>query len=157
MTLALLPIEALPEMLAVLADSEGDTIVNTEEFAAAVWRDMVGMALKAPNVPGILWREDALEQIALQAQTIEAMKARIAELEGAMGAAKSNAESIAKAFGLALFEPGPDEIGRDMSGHINLMGAHGDPDYLKGGASTQTCRHTDLRSRAPRKSRKEAA
>jgi hypothetical protein len=144
------PINPTPEMLAVLSDSEGDTIVDAASFAAGVWRDMLDAA---PKVTGDLWRQDALDQIEMQSQTIEAMKARIAELEGAMGAARDAADSIAKAFGLALFEPSPDEISRDMSGHINLMGAHGDPDYLKGGASAQTCRHTDLRSRAPRKTK----
>lgn len=37
---------------------------------------------------------------------------------------------------------------RDMSGHINLMGALGDPDYMRGQMS---CRHVDLRETKPRK------
>lgn len=42
-----------------------------------------------------------------------------------------------------------DHIGRDMSGHINLMAGHGDTDYLK--KSGQSIRHVDLRSVKPQK------
>ena len=40
----------------------------------------------------------------------------------------------------------PDTFTRDFSGHINLMGAQGDPDYKKGDLN---CRHVDLREKAP--------
>lgn len=95
-----------------------------------------------------LWQADALERIEQQDQTIDAMQARIAELESTLSAAKTSAEAVAKLVGYGLHSPSPDDIARDMCGHINLMGGmHGDPDYLKG---KNTCRHTDLRSRAPR-------
>lgn len=42
-------------------------------------------------------------------------------------------------------------FGRDMCGHINLMAAHGDPDYLK--SNGMSVRHIDLRSNKPRKKR----
>ena len=41
------------------------------------------------------------------------------------------------------------ELARDMAGHINLMAAHGDPDYLK--PNGMSVRHIDLRSSKPRK------
>jgi hypothetical protein len=37
---------------------------------------------------------------------------------------------------------------RGMNTHNNIMGAHGDPDYLKGDLS---CRHVDMRTTKPRK------
>ena len=40
------------------------------------------------------------------------------------------------------------DIGRDISGHINIMHASGDPDYTKG---KQSCRHIDLREKMPKK------
>lgn len=43
------------------------------------------------------------------------------------------------------------DISRDMSGHINLMAGHGDPDYLT--KSGNSIRHVDLREKPPRKAR----
>jgi len=104
-----------------------------------------------------LWQADALERIEQQDQTIDAMQARIAELEGTLNAAKDAAETVAKLVGYGLHSPSPDDLARDMCGHINLMGGmHGDPDYIKGGKSKDTSRHVDLRSNAPRKSKQEA-
>ena len=40
-------------------------------------------------------------------------------------------------------------FGRDYVPHINLMAAHGDPDYLK--ANGMSIRHVDLRTTKPRK------
>lgn len=95
-----------------------------------------------------LWQADALERIEQQDQTIGAMQARIEELESTLIAAKTAAEAVAKLVGHGLHSTSPDDLARDMCGHINLMGGmHGDPDYLKG---KNACRHTDLRSRAPR-------
>ena len=95
-----------------------------------------------------LWQADALERIEQQDQTIDAMQARIEELESTLSAAKTAAEAVAKLVGYGLHSPRPDDLARDMCGHINLMGGlHGDPDYLKG---KNTCRHTDMRSREPR-------
>lgn len=96
-----------------------------------------------------LWQADALERIEQQDQTIAAMNARIDELEGTLSAAKAAAEAVARLVGYGLHSQSPDDLQRDMCGHINLMGGmFGDPDYIKG---KQTCRHVDQRSRAPRK------
>lgn len=40
------------------------------------------------------------------------------------------------------------EFSRDLTGHINLMAGHGDPDYLK--ADGKSVRHVDLRQAKPR-------
>jgi hypothetical protein len=45
------------------------------------------------------------------------------------------------------------EIGRDMVGHINIMGGHGDPDYLN--KAGQSIRHIDLREKPPRKKKSD--
>ena len=70
-------------------------------------------------------------------------------LEGALGAAKEAIEAALAAVNKPLCPP--IELGRDMCGHINLMAAHGDPDYLK--ANGMSVRHIDLRSNKPRKKR----
>jgi hypothetical protein len=44
----------------------------------------------------------------------------------------------------------PEIFSRDFAPFINLMGGHGDPDYLKGDMS---CRHVDLRQKAPKKTK----
>jgi hypothetical protein len=104
-----------------------------------------------------LWQSDALERMSQQNQTIEAMQERVRELEATLTAAKVAAEAVAKLVGYGLYSPEPDNFARDISGHINLMGGfHGDPDYLKGGKSTQTCRHVDMRSKPPRAAKQQA-
>ena len=71
------------------------------------------------------------------------------QMEGALGAAKEAIEAALAAVNSPL--RWPIELGRDMCGHINLMAAHGDPDYLlKNGKSV---RHIYLRSDKPRKKR----
>lgn len=42
----------------------------------------------------------------------------------------------------------PIDVSRDMSGHINLMAGHGDPDYLN--KSGNSIRHVDCRTTKPR-------
>lgn len=55
--------------------------------------------------------------------------------------------------GLEACELDPDQFGRDLAPHINLMGGLGDPDYLNGELS---CRHIDTRADKPRPARKAA-
>jgi len=47
----------------------------------------------------------------------------------------------------------PIELGRDLAPHINLMAAHGDPDYLK--SNGMSIRHIDCREAKPRKAGKK--
>lgn len=110
--------------------------------------------LRRKEIAWGLWQADALERIEQQDQTIEAMQARIVELERTLSAAKPAAEEVAKLVGYGLHSPSPDDVTRDMCGHINLMGGmYGDPDYLKG---KNTCRHIDSRSKPPRATKKVA-
>ena len=68
-------------------------------------------------------------------------------LEAAMNHARQAIEAAYHAVNQPLCPP--IELARDMAGHINLMAAHGDPDYLlKNGMSA---RHVDLREKPPRK------
>jgi hypothetical protein len=83
-----------------------------------------------------LWQGDALERMSQQDQTIDALR-NVADC--------AQAALIAVVRGLA--ELRPDDLARDVSGHINLMGAMGDPDYRR---SADSCRHVDLRARKPR-------
>jgi hypothetical protein len=87
---------------------------------------------------------------------------RIAELEEDEAAREKEAEELREALCTvkALLETvggycrdkafrfDTEQFGKDMVRHINSMGAHGDPDYLKGELS---CRHVDLRSKPQRK------
>ena len=68
-------------------------------------------------------------------------------LEGALGVAKEAIEAALAAVNTPLCPP--IELGRDCVPHINLMAAHGDPDYLK--PNGMSARHIDLRSSKPRK------
>jgi hypothetical protein len=87
-----------------------------------------------------LWQGDALERMSQQDQTIDALKDRLRNVADCAQAAQ-----MAVVRGLA--ELRPDDLARDVSGHINLMGAMGDPDYRR---SADSCRHVDLRARKPR-------
>ena len=48
----------------------------------------------------------------------------------------------------------PTELGRDLVPHINLMAAHGDPDYLK--SNGMSIRHVDCRAEKPMRRKKSA-
>lgn len=100
-----------------------------------------------------LWQADALERFEQQDQTIDALKTRLAELERTLSAAKEMAQALASLVIGGTAQLKPDDLARDLCGHINLMGGLGDPDYLKGAL---TCRHVDLRTQAPRKSKAAA-
>ena len=95
-----------------------------------------------------LWQGDALERMSTQDETIEALQTRLAELEQTLASVKEAAGVMVKLVTTGLAELKPDDLSRDLCGHINLMGALGDPDYMKG---RFTCRHVDLRASAPRK------
>lgn len=98
-----------------------------------------------------LWQSDALERMRQQDQTIEALQARVRELSATLESIKGAAQQLAAAAIDGLAEMSPDDIGRDLCGHINLMGALGDPDYRRGQLS---CRHIDTRTTKPRAPRK---
>ena len=68
-------------------------------------------------------------------------------LERAAHEAKAAIESALAAVTATIRQP--IEFGRDFVPHINLMAAHGDPDYLK--SNGNSVRHTDCRSAKPRK------
>ena len=68
-------------------------------------------------------------------------------LEQAAHAAKAAIESALAAVTATIHQP--IELGRDFVPHINLMAAHGDPDYLKNNGNS--IRHVDCRSAKPRK------
>jgi uncharacterized coiled-coil protein SlyX len=103
-----------------------------------------------------LWQGDELERMGQQDQTISTLQARVIELERTLRTAKDHAQALARAVINGMAELTPDELARDVSGHINLMGGLGDPDYMRG---TLSCRHVDLRQTTPRKParKKEAA
>jgi len=89
---------------------------------------------------------EALDEAREELATEEAERVR---LEAALHTAKLAAEAAVRSIGAALMPP--IELGRDMVAHINLMAAHGDPDYIKGANS---CRHIDTRSTTkPRKAK----
>ena len=95
-----------------------------------------------------LIRADAMERMQQQDQTIDALKGRVVELEATLRAAKAHAQALSVAIINGMADLTPDMHDRDYTGHINIMAAHGDPDYQRGSLS---CRHVDMRSTKPRK------
>ena len=99
------------------------------------------------------WRcvaEDAQERIT-------ELEAELAQERAEFDRLRAGMLEAAEAFHtarLALQNASPadlaDQFARDHAPHINLMGAMGDPDYLKGHNS---CRHIDLREKKPREKR----
>lgn len=93
--------------------------------------------------------------VAEQQEAISRLEAEFAEeeaerlrLEAAMHAVRQSLEHALCCAAYGTPAPAP-EIGRDYAGHINLMAAHGDPDYLLGKKGLSV-RHVDLRSPKPR-------
>lgn len=74
-------------------------------------------------------------------------------LEVALHHARNAIEAALAAINSPLCPP--IELARDYSGHLNLMAAHGDPDYLK--PNGMSVRHIDLRSSKQRKKRADGA
>ena len=85
---------------------------------------------------------EALEELAASEQELEQCRRAISISQAAMHTAIS--EMIANTPVL------PIEFARDYTSQINLMGALGDADYMKGQMSA---RHIDLREQAPRKTK----
>jgi chromosome segregation ATPase len=94
----------------------------------------------------IIEQNDALEDTRAELADEESERLR---LENALYEAQQAIETALSA--VTYVQNKPVEFSKDMSGHINLMAGHGDPDYLtKGGNSI---RHVDLREKKPRKSK----
>jgi hypothetical protein len=95
-----------------------------------------------------LWQGDALERMSQQDQTIEALQARIRELETTLLTAKHHAQALARAVIDGMAELTPDDLARDHAPYINAMAAAGMPEYTSSKGATK---HKDLRSTKPRK------
>lgn len=111
-----------------------------------------GVQQKGTPLGGILqWaalhiesQDDALADLHEEHAAEEAERLR---LERALHDTTAGIEAALAVARLALRPP--IDLGRDFVPHINLMGAYGDPDYVK--ANGMSIRHTDTRSRKPRK------
>lgn len=101
-----------------------------------------------------LWQGDALERISQQDQTIDALRARVSELTATLTGIKDLSQTVARLVVDGMADLTPDMHDRDYTGHINIMAAHGDPDYQRGSMS---CRHVDTRSIKPRKTKEKTA
>lgn len=80
-------------------------------------------------------------------------------ISGNMSRALANAADAADQSAKSLRDAIPADIsellGRDLVPQINLMGAMGDPDYLR--ANGMTIRHVDTRTKKPNAARKQGA
>lgn len=92
--------------------------------------------------------------IEMQTQALEDTRTELAEeeaervrLEGVLHQAQQAIEAALQA--VRYGHRAPIDVSRDMSGHINLMAGHGDPDYLN--KSGNSIRHVDLREKPQRK------
>ena len=111
-----------------------------------------GEAAKGTDLGGVLqWaalhieaQEEALAELRAEHAAEEAERLR---LESALHEAGQAIEAAMAAIRQPLCPP--IELGRDYAPHINIMGAHGDPDYRT--PNGMSVRHVDLRSSRPRK------
>jgi uncharacterized coiled-coil protein SlyX len=95
-----------------------------------------------------LWQGDALERMSQQDQTIDALQARVTELEATLRTAKDHAQALARAVIDGMAELKPDDLARDHAPHINAMAAAGMPEYT---SSKGPRKHKDLRGAPARK------
>lgn len=105
-----------------------------------------GEQQKGTELGGLLqWAALHIESLeeALQASRLEHALEEVKRirLEGAMHAAKQAVEAALESVSVVVPLV---EFGRDLAGHINVMAAHGDPDYLK--KNGQSIRHVDTRT-----------
>jgi uncharacterized membrane protein YccC len=117
-----------------------------------------GEAAKGTDLGGVLqWaalhieaQDEALAELREEHAIEEAERLR---LEAALHEAGQALEAALAAVRKPLCPP--IELGRDYVAHINIMGAHGDPDYrMPNGMSVQ---HVDLRQSKRRLLRKQDA
>ena len=97
------------------------------------------------------WAALHIDELAdVLAQTLEDAQQEEAErmkLEAALHLTKSKMQEALECLTAAWCPP--VELGRDLAPHINLMRAHGDPDYTT--KSGQSVRHVDTRENPKRK------
>jgi len=96
--------------------------------------------------------DDAMEAVAESGAEIARLQAMVTSFVDGFAVAAESLHAANKAMRDAAPPDMSEQFGRDMVRHINIMGAHGDPDYLRGDMS---CRHVDMRTTKPRK-KKEA-
>ncbi len=92
--------------------------------------------------------DDAMEALAESRAEIARLQAMVTSFVDGFAVAAESLHAANKAMRDAAPPDMSEQFGRDMVRHINIMGAHGDPDYLKGDLS---CRHVDTRTTKPRK------
>ena len=92
--------------------------------------------------------DDAMEAVAESGAEIARLQAMVTSFVAGFAVAAESLHAANKAMREAAPPDMSEQFGRDMVRHINIMGAHGDPDYLKGDLS---CRHVDMRATKPRK------
>lgn len=101
----------------------------------------------------LTWAEihfgDTYERICELEECLEAANKEGEELREALCHIKATLEAVAGFAHAKAFKFPADAFSRDLVGHINLMAAHGDPDYLK--SNGMSVRHVDTRSTPPRK------
>lgn len=92
--------------------------------------------------------DDAMEAVAESGAEIARLQSMVTSFVDGFAVAAESLHAANKAMREAAPPDMSEQFGRDMVRHINIMGAHGDPDYLKGDLS---CRHVDMRTTKPRK------
>jgi uncharacterized coiled-coil protein SlyX len=89
-----------------------------------------------------LWQGDALERMSQQDQTIDALQARVRELESTLAGVKDLSQTMRRLIIDGMAELKPDDLARDHAPHINAMAAAGMPEYT---SSKGPRKHKDLR------------
>lgn len=91
---------------------------------------------------------DSADRIAELEREEQEKDKELESLRNALHSVKALLETVGKFCADKAFMFDTEQFGRDMVGHINIMGAHGDPDYLK--SNGMSIRHVDLRTKKPR-------
>lgn len=100
----------------------------------------------------LTWAEihfaDSAERILELEEELTQMDIEREKLRHALGVVRDALDTIKGYANDQAFTFREDTFARDFAPHINLMGGHGDPDYMKG---DMACRHVDLRSKSTAK------
>ena len=123
----------------------GDQVCNVRIATTDKWKDKQSGEMREHTEWHRLVFNGRLAEIAR-------LQAMVTSFVDGFAAAAESLHAANKAMRDAAPPDMSEQFGRDMVRHINIMGAHGDPDYLKGDLS---CRHVDMRATKPRK-KKEA-
>lgn len=126
-----------------------DRLRESEDGESGLSTEVLQLGAKARHLE-VLAQDQREHIVDIETKLVRALS-EADQLRAALVQAAQTVWEVGQSMRAAIPADCSELLGRDMCGHINLMAAHGDPDYLlKNGKSV---RHIDLRSDKPRKKR----